>query len=194
MRVHGDKVIRRRDGISKLSDYQSAKEILKQDFYDLCGYCGKNSKHMHQHFQIDHFVPKSLDSKREKDYYNLVLACPRCNRAKWNQWPTRDVNVPNDGNVGFVDPATPEFDEHIQREANGFIVGITPLGRNMCHMLQLDIRPTNLLWKIDKFCEQQEKLEECFWQGTLSNKEKEFYIKNNIFLKSYISKAMAEGE
>lgn len=90
MRVHGDKVIRRRKGASKLKHYQDGREQIEQDFYYLCGYCGKNGNVLHQKFHLDHFVPKSLDKSREKDYYNLVLACPRCNLSKSDKWPTGD--------------------------------------------------------------------------------------------------------
>ena len=102
MRVHGDKVIRRREGIPKLKYYQDGREQLEQDFYCLCGYCGKDGSVLHQKFQLDHFVPKSLDKSREKDYYNLVLACQRCNLSKSDKWPTGDIALPHDGEKGFV--------------------------------------------------------------------------------------------
>lgn len=65
-----------------LEHYQEARGILEEDFYFLCGYCGKNGQVMHEKFHIDHFVPRSIDKERENDYYNLVLACPKCNLSK----------------------------------------------------------------------------------------------------------------
>lgn len=144
MRVHGDKVIRRRKGISELKKYQDGREQLEQDFHYLCGYCGKDGSVLHQKFHLDHFVPKSLDKSREKDYYNLVLVCPRCNLYKSDQWPTGDVAQPHNGKEGFVDPANPEFDEHMERNEKGYVVGKTCVGNSMCHMLHLDIRRTDL--------------------------------------------------
>lgn len=44
MRVHGDKVLRRRENIGKLEHYRDAREILEEDFQFLCGYCGKKRK------------------------------------------------------------------------------------------------------------------------------------------------------
>lgn len=194
MRVHGDKTIERRKGITGLNHYADAREILEEDFHFLCGYCGKNGKIMHQKFHIDHFVPKSLDSDREHDYYNLVLACPRCNLSKSNKWPTRDINVPNDGNIGFVDPATEQFDEHIERNSEGFVVGVTPVGKNMCSMLHLDIRRTDLYWKIDRIRKLEDRLELLFSNGELEDEEKDFYIEINMVLKSYIDEAFDKGE
>lgn len=194
MRVHGDKTIERRMGITGLNHYADAREILEEDFHFLCGYCGKNGKIMHQKFHIDHFVPKSLDPDRENDYYNLVLACPKCNLSKSNKWPTRDINVPNDGNIGFVDPATEQFEEHIERNSEGFVVGITNVGRDMCSMLHLDMRRTDLYWKIDRIRKMQDRLELLFSNGELEEKEKDFYIEINIMLKSYIDEAFDKGE
>lgn len=112
MRVHGDRIIRRRSGITKLKKYSEAREILAEDFKNICGYCGKDSHIMHERFHVDHFVPVSLNPERENDYYNLVWACPKCNLVKSNKWPTENKEIANDGNKGFVDPATEEYDKH----------------------------------------------------------------------------------
>ena len=194
MRVHGDKTIERRKGIIELNHYSDARETLEKDFHFLCGYCGKNGKIMHQKFHIDHFVPKSLDPDRENDYYNLVLACPKCNLSKSNKWPTEDKDVPNDGNRGFVDPATEQFDEHVERNSEGFVVGITSVGENMCSMLHLDMRRTDLYWKIDRIRKMEDQLEQLFSNGELDDEEKIFYIKINMILKSYIDEAFEKGE
>lgn len=194
MRVHGDKVIRRRPGISELNHYTDAKDILRADFFELCGYCGKSSQMMYQRFQIDHFVPKTWDPDRKNDYYNLVLCCAKCNQIKSNKWPTEDITKPNDGEKGFIDPATEEFDLHLARDDKGHIVGLTPLGENMCKSLHFDIRRTELFWRIGQLYQHQRALEELFVQGQLKEKEKDYYIKVTIWLKKYISQAVAEGE
>ena len=194
MRVHGDKIIVRRENVTGLEHYQDAKEMLENDFYNLCGYCGKNGKVMHEKFHIDHFVPKSLDKNRENDYYNLVLACPKCNISKSNKWPTKDVKKPNDGKRGFVDPATEEFDQHLERNEDGYVVGLTPVGESMCEMLHLDLRRTDLYWKIEKLREIQKDLETLYLQNKLSGEAKDFYIRINMLLNSYIDEAFVYGE
>ena len=174
MRVHGDKVIRRRPGILQLKRYEDAKEFLQEDFCGICGYCGKDSRKMYQRFQIDHFVPRSLAPERETDYYNLVLACAKCNQIKSNQWPTQNISLPHDEENGFIDPATEEFDHHLARDADGYIIGLTPLGENICKRMHFDIRRTDLFWKIGKLCEQREKLEQLYDQGVLQEVEKNY--------------------
>ena len=194
MRVHGDKVIRRRPGIPQLKRYEDAKNLLQEDFSGICGYCGKDSRKMYQRFQIDHFVPKSLAPDRETDYYNLVLACAKCNQIKSNQWPTQDVRLPHDGEKGFVDPATEEFDQHLARDESGYIVGLTPLGENICRRMHFDIRRTDLFWKIGQLCAQCERLEELFDRGVLREAGKDYYIKISKVIREYIEASVAEGE
>lgn len=194
MRVHGETKVVRRKGMDGLEHYQDARSIREEDFHFLCGYCGKDGRIMHEKFHIDHFVPKSIDKSRENDYYNLVLACPKCNLSKSDKWPTKDCAKPNDGMKGFVDPATAEYDEHMERDANGYVTGRTDVGKSMCGMLHLDIRRTDLYWKISRLREQQRKLENLYRQGRLTEREKDFYIETNILLKTYIDEAFWKGE
>ncbi len=194
MRVHGDKVIRRRKGIPELKKYQDGRERLEQDFHYLCGYCGKDGSVMHQKFHLDHFVPKSLDKSREKDYYNLVLACPRCNLSKSDQWPTGDIVQPHNGKEGFVDPAGSEFDEHLERNEKGYVVGKTCVGNSMCHMLHLDIRRTDLYWHAARLKRQLKELEKLFQEGKLTEQQKDIYIATNMIFNEYIEQAFIKGE
>lgn len=194
MRVHSDKVIRRRSIAGELNKYQEAREYLLEDFYWMCGYCGKSGEIMHQKFHIDHFIPQSLAPELTNDYNNLILACPKCNCTKSNKWPTKDKKVHNDGHIGFVDPATDEFDQHIERDDQGYIHGITELGRHMCKNLHFDIRRTDLYWKIQHLYEVQNQLEELFQDDMLDEEEKDFYICSNIMLKKYIQDAFEKGE
>lgn len=158
LRVHGDKVIRRRSNVQK-SNCEECREELTEDFYGLCGYCGKNKNAFNQRFEIEHFAPKKKFPSREHDYSNLVLSCSKCNKHKLQKWVTNDAYVSIQGNTGFIDPATEEFDNNIIREENGNIVGITDLGKYMCKELKLDIRPMSLIWKVNKLYELKEKIE-----------------------------------
>ena len=194
MRVHGDKYIIRRKGIDKLKDYHGARELLEEDFYNLCGYCGKNGMIMHQKFHIDHFVPQSKYPEGKNDYYNLVLACPKCNLIKSNKWPTGDVRKANDGKQGFVDPATAEFDKHVERNNEGYVIGVTSVGKSMCSMLNLDIRRTDIYWNIEKLREIQKKLDILYNEGQLGEQEKNYYIELTQMLNLYIDAAFEKGE
>ncbi len=194
MRVHGDKRLRRRDGVPELRHYQDAKEILKEDFHNTCGYCGKDSGIMRERFHADHFVPVKLAPERENDYYNLVLACPKCNLVKSKKWPTGDKMLPHDEYQGFIDPTSDEFDEHIERTSDGYIIGKTPLGKNMCENLNFHVRRTDLYWKISHMYRVQRELEALYDANQLEETEKNFYIESNRLLREYIDEAFAEGE
>lgn len=194
MRVHGDKIIRRRVGIENLGKYSDARKILAEDFENICGYCGKDSKIMHERFHMDHFVPVSINPERKNDYYNLVWACPKCNLVKSNKWPTEDKEIANNGDIGFVDPATEEYDQHVERNEYGYIHGKTLLGQSICKNLNFHIRRTDLYWKIHNLYKMQEKLEILFDKKRLSEQEKDFYIETNKLLKKYVNEAFNERE
>ncbi len=194
MRVHGDKIIRRRKGVSGLKRYQEGREQLEQDFYCMCGYCGKNGSILHQKFHLDHFVPKSLDKSRENDYYNLVLACPRCNLSKSDKWPTGNIALSHNGEKGFVDPADGEFDEHLGRNKEGYVVGKTSVGNSMCRMLHLDIRRTDIYWNAAQLRLQLKELERLFQEGRLTERQKDVYIETNMIFNEYIDQAFLKGE
>lgn len=148
MRVHGDLTIRRRADAPSFTNYKDYETILKEDFGKICGYCGKSLKVCHRGFEIDHFVPVSTDCSRLTDYTNLVWSCFNCNRSKGNHWPTNDPSLPNDGSVGFVDPATKEYDAHLERSLSGAIRHKTPVGKYICDRLKLTTRPMDMVWKI----------------------------------------------
>lgn len=194
MRVHGDKVLRRRNGIGELKHYSDAKELLLADFQNSCGYYGKDCSIMHERFHIDHFVPVKIAPDRKEDYYNLVLACPKCNLVKSGKWPTMNKDIAHDESRGFIDPASEEYDQHIERDARGYIQGKTLLGKNMCENLNFHIRRTDLYWKIYHLYQIQKQLEYLFDEKKLDEVEKDFYIESNKLLKRYIDEAFAKGE
>ena len=115
-RVHGDKIIKRRTNYRKENDIQKYTKILKEDFGNMCGYCGKDFNIIKCPYQKDHLIPEDIAKKVGRldlltDYNNLVYSCRVCNRNKWDKWPFDNVDKIHDDRVGFVDPATDEFDE-----------------------------------------------------------------------------------
>ncbi len=156
-RIHGTKIIKRRDYIIQ-KDYTECKEILAEDFQQMCGYCGKDRKVLLKQFQIDHFAPKSKFPDKKNVYENLVLACPQCNRLKSDKWIGENSEISNDGEKGFVDPADEEYSQHLYREDNGKIMYNTEVGKYMYNVLKFSIRKTDLMWKIMKLNELKEEL------------------------------------
>ena len=147
---------------------------------------------MNENFHIDHFVPQRLAPERKDDYYNLVFACPKCNLTKSGKWPTEDKEIANDGEIGFIDPATDEYDRHMERDEQGFVRGTTPLGESICRSLNFDKRRTDLYWKIQQLYKVQNELESI--DGQLEEEELRYYLESNRFLKRYIKEAFEKGE
>lgn len=156
-KIHGIKTIKRRKYTIQ-RDYTECKEILAEDFQQMCGYCGKDRKVLLKQFQIDHFAPKSKFPEKKNVYENLVLACPQYNRLKSDKWIGENSEVSNDGEKGFVDPATEEYNEHLFREDSGKIMYKTEVGKYMYNLLKFNIRRTDLIWKIIKLSELKNEL------------------------------------
>lgn len=161
MRIHGDKVIRRRKNIMAQTDYKKYEPDLQTDFFHVCGYCGKHEMISHKGMEPDHFVPDNIDHSRQCDYTNLVYSCFTCNRKKLGKWPTKDKDKPHDGNIGFVDPATEEFDLHLGRDETGMMVYYTDVGKYMYEKaFKFDIRPTKAIWQASQIYELMQKLKD----------------------------------
>jgi len=175
-RVHGMKIIRRSENVKSLSNYHLYKEQLVKDFKNLCGYCGKNRIYFYDKFQIDHFKPQKKYNQFKNDYYNLVLACPICNRNKSDDWPTNNPNIPHDNNMGYVDPASKEFDEVFYRDKNGNICSNTNYGNYMIKRLKFDIRPIQLLWKLEQLYAIKEKINKKISWGNASKEVYEDFV------------------
>lgn len=161
MRVHGDKVIRRRSGLEKRADYKAYLTELREDFQHMCGYCGKTEALTKNKFEIDHFVPKKYAEDRVNDYTNLVYACWVCNRKKAAKWPSEDPNISTVDGKGFIDPADEKFDLHMERSEDGMICGKTEIGRYMAkEAFQFQMRPMREMWQLMQLFEKKKKLRE----------------------------------
>lgn len=182
MRVHGKIKIKRRTPAAKKTNYHDYLDELKKDFGYICGYCGKPEEVAKNRFEIDHFIPTSFAPELKNDYKNLIYCCFMCNRKKSKKWPTQDKYAPNDGKVGFVDPASDEYDLHLYRTEDGDIQGITDVGKYMCRQIfRFNIRPMREIWKCYELLEAQKKLEVSKPLGT---KEYIEYIELNKDLKN----------
>jgi uncharacterized protein (TIGR02646 family) len=182
MRVHGNVTITRRNNTESKTDYHDYLNDISDDFGHICGYCGKREVITTKGFEIDHFVPKSIDPERETDYSNLVYSCFTCNRKKSKKWPTQDKNTTHNGLVGFIDPASQEYDLHLHREKDGMIEGLTEIGKYMClQVFKFSVRPIKELWVCSEILAKQEIIESKI--SNLSLEDKEDYINLNIQLK-----------
>ena len=161
MRIHGEKIIKRRIGVEKLSPYGEYLDILKEDFGEICGYCGKSECVTKNAFEIDHFIPKKYAPELEENYSNLVYSCYECNRKKSSKWPSKNKNVQFVDGAGFVDPASKEYDEHLERDIHGNIIGKTVAGQYMIREgFGFDKRPMREIYKAMQMIEKKQLLRE----------------------------------
>lgn len=193
MRVHGQIYIRRRIDTPHKSNYRDYTKILQEDFYHICGYCGKSEQATTKGFEPDHFVPYRIDHLRHTDYSNLVYSCFTCNRKKLGKWPTEDKTMSHNGVEGFVDPASDEFDEHLERDTQGNIIGKTDVGNYMCESaFKFNIRPIKEIHKYTKILELQSVLEKKI--HCLQPEEAKLYIELNQELKDLHNYLFSKNE
>lgn len=129
---------------TKYSEYRSDLEL---DFNGACGYCDDNNLRVDSVcFHIDHFAPKSLFPLLQNEYTNLVYSCRFCNQCKSSHWIGNDATIPHDGQKGFIDPCSNEYDQNLERDSYGRIRGKTELGRYIVRRLNLNLIRHELLW------------------------------------------------
>lgn len=151
-----------RTAVETRATYQSYRAELKRDFHGACGYCGDEDVRVDSVvFHVDHFAPKSLFPKLAVSYGNLVYACRYCNVSKSNHWIGKDAAVHHDGQKGFVDPCSEDYEKHLERLSSGRIVGKTELGRYIVSRLKLHLIRHELLWqarRARKLCDEVDSL------------------------------------
>ena len=59
----------RRSNPSTQSNYRKYKLELREDFHQRCGYCGDHDFFRQTYYEIDHFVPSSIDENGINIYY-----------------------------------------------------------------------------------------------------------------------------
>jgi len=133
-----DHTPKRRSITRVVNKYGDHKPDLKIDFVSRCGYCNSHDEWKRTYYEVDHFIPENiLTIKSLTDYSNLVYACRSCNNSKRKKWPTKDQNVPNRNNEGFIDPCEDTYLTQFTRTDTGEIMYVTDLGKWIYYALQL---------------------------------------------------------
>lgn len=136
---------------SSQTEYTKFKPELREDFNERCGYCGDHDFFRTTYYEIDHFRPqKRFPEIAPNTYSNLVYSCRSCNNSKRKKWPTDDVNLPNDGHVGFVDPCDADYATYFKRGIDGSIVPISELGTWMWKNLNLGNPIHRVTWSLEQ--------------------------------------------
>ena len=138
------------------------KKHLALDCNHRCVYCDDIDIYGggFREYQVEHFAPKSLFPELTYNYDNLLYACPWCNRAKWDKWPSTASDMNIVGNEGFVDPCSDDYDKHLKRNPSGEIEGITPLGKYMCENLNLHLKRHAIVYNVDRLRQKLKELED----------------------------------
>jgi len=118
------------------------KEYLAKDFNHRCAYCDDfdlfNGEFRAYH--VEHFAPKEKFPSLKYEYSNLLYACPYCNGAKSDKWPSSDPKINVVENKGFLDPCKDEYYENLHRNDDGSIGYDTPLGEYIFKELNLGLK------------------------------------------------------
>lgn len=116
----------RRHGPRGYANYASYRPWLRDEFAFRCAYCLVREQwgRIRGIFDLDHFVPVSIQSDGDLDYDNLIYACCTCNLAK--------------GNARVADPAKVLLDSSVSVLPTGHIRGHTEDARRLIKALALN--------------------------------------------------------
>lgn len=135
-------------------DYHNYKPHLLEDFSRRCCYCNIHESTLELvPFQIDHFIPqKSFKGVRDTlltQYDNLMLSCPKCNRAKSDQYEG-DIDSPAIENSLFYNPDTTDYNDIFYRNELGGISSDDLKGKEMIKRLKLYRPLHNYAWILEE--------------------------------------------
>ena len=139
------------------------KKYLSKDFNNRCAYCDDldNIYAGQESYAVEHFAPKEKFPHLKFVYDNLLYACPFCNRAKSDDWPSDDPNKNIVGECGYVSPCSIEYSYHLDRdEKTGEIYSKTKLGEYMYNHLKLYLKRHAIIYMLDKLYKTIEELKE----------------------------------
>lgn len=138
------------------------KKHLREDFNHRCAYCDDLDRinNGYRSYHVEHFAPKDKFPSLKYEYSNLLYACPYCNGAKSDKWPSDDATINVVGVEGFLDPCKDEYYEHLHRNEDGSIGYDSELGKYIYKELNLGLKRHKVLYRMNEIEEQLYKLEE----------------------------------
>ena len=118
-------------------DYRSFRPYVRRDFKQYCAYCllHEDNAAGEENFELDHFHPRKQFKAIEKDFYNLYYSCHPCNRIKWHQWPTPELQAKG---IGFVDLCKDNFEDHFREKPDGQWEPLTESARYTLKAIRLN--------------------------------------------------------
>lgn len=156
-------------------DYRAYKPDLMRDFQCRCCYCDLDQGMITAPFHIDHYIPeKAFTGVRESlktDYANLMLACPKCNLAKRDQFEG-NLLLEKPTNELFYKPDETDYNSIFFRNELGGIDSGDPKGLEMIKRLRLYRPIHNLAWLVEKLENICDSLEEQIKSASDNQKRK----------------------
>ncbi len=150
MNAFRDFTPKRRNITTSVKHHGDHRADLKLDYKDRCGWCNDIDTWRVTWFEIDHLVPqKYLNKISPTDYSNLVYACRSCNNAKRFKWPTKDENIHNKNDEGFIDPCDDSYNDQFSRHSDGRIAYQTKLGEWIYNSLKFYKPQHEIIWNIE---------------------------------------------
>ena len=168
------------------------KKYLKQDFHSRCAYCDDWDFYYGgaMAFHVEHFAPKEKFPDLIHRYENLLYACPYCNEAKSDKWPSDSAAISVVGEEGFVNPCEAEYDVHLERTLDGKINSKSELGNYMISNLKLYLKRHQIFYKIDQIDQKRTSIKQKIDEGKangqdMSRLEETLMALNNDFFSYY---------
>ena len=137
------------------------KKYLAKDFEHRCAYCDDLDKYNGgvRSYHVEHFAPKEKFPDLEFTYDNLLYACPYCNEAKSDKWPSDKAEVSIVNEEGFIDPCTEEYYKYIYRNEDGSIGYNGKLGKYIYDELNLYLKRHQVNYNLVRINKRIDKLE-----------------------------------
>lgn len=139
-------------------------------------------------FHIDHFIPQKIFKGIRDDlltqYDNLMLSCPKCNRAKSDQYKG-DINSPFIENLLFYNPCETDYDTIFYRNELGGISSEDCKGKDMIIRLKLYRPLHNYAWILERLAILLEQLDEKIAVADGEKKEKLIELHGKLAVKYY---------
>lgn len=183
----------RRTCDKEFKDYHSYTSFLLEDFSHHCCYCNISEKTLDiASFQIDHFIPKhAFRGKRDElltQYDNLMLSCPKCNRAKSDQYEG-DITSPSIENDLFYNPDVVDYNSIFYRNEIGGISSDDAKGKEMIRRLRLYRPLHNYAWVLEKLDKIIDQLDHQIENADGERKEQLLSLQKDLSLKHYRMRA-----
>ena len=83
----------------------------------------------------------------------MVYSCPYCNISKSNKWVGGTAEEWVVDNIGFIDPCSEEYSNHLGRRVDGSIYYKTQIGKYIYQELRLYLERHRIIYQLDELNE-----------------------------------------